>query len=121
MPTNAVGTVGADVGSVGTDVGSVGIDVGSVGAEVGSGAPDVGSGSADTLYPIPSYTYLYVLRPTYTYLYGHGYGYFADLMGSTVWTEPSCHSGAEGPGAAILALKTLELPFWRYSSTSLFT
>ena len=40
-------------------------------------------------------------------------GYFVDLMGSTVWTEPSCHSGAEDPGAAILALKTLELPFWR--------
>ena len=70
MPTNAVGTVGADVGLVGTDVGSVGIDVGPVGAEVGSGAPDVGSGSADTLYPIPSYTYLYVLIPTHTYLYG---------------------------------------------------
>ena len=48
-------------------------------------------------------------------------GYFVDLMGSTVWTEPSCHSGAEGPGAAILALKTLELPFWRYSIASLFT
>ena len=25
-------------------------------------------------------------------------------MGSAVWTEPSCHSGAEDPGAAILAL-----------------
>ena len=48
-------------------------------------------------------------------------GYFVDLMGSTGWTEPSCHSGAEGPGAAILALKTLELPFWRYSIASLFT
>ena len=48
-------------------------------------------------------------------------GYFVGLMGSTVWTEPSCHSGAEDHGAAILALKTLELPFWRYSSASLFT
>ena len=27
----------------------------------------------------------------------------------------------EDPGAAILALKTLELPFWRYSIASLFT
>ena len=74
-----------------------------------------------TLYPIPSYTYLYVLIPTYTYLYRHGSWLLCRFDGSTVWTEPSCHSGAEGPGAAILALKTLELPFWRYSSASLFT
>ena len=77
MPTNVVGTVGADGGLVGTEVGSVGIDVG-----------------------------LYVLIPTYTHLYRHGTlywfrGYFVDLMGS----------GRNR--AAILALKTMELPFWR--------
>ena len=66
-----------------------------------------------TLYPIPSYTYLYVLIPTYTYLYRHGSWLLCrfDMQGFQVLTF----------GAAILALKTLELPFWRYSIASLFT
>ena len=91
MPTNVVGTVGADGGLVGTEVGSVGIDVGPVGAEVGSGAPDVGSGSADVG---PSYTYLYVLIPTYTYLYRHGSWLLCRF------------DGVDG-------LDGTELPFWR--------
>ena len=60
----------------------------------------------------PTYTYntdLYLPTPTYIDMDRHGSLYWfggclVQLMGSAVWTEPSCHSGAEDPGAAILAL-----------------
>ena len=47
--------------------------------------------------PIRTYTCLYELYPSVLIP-------ISTWMGSTVWTEPSCHSGAEDPGAAILAL-----------------
>ena len=67
-----------------------------------------------TLYPpIPTYTYLYL--PILTYI-DMDLGYFVDLICRGFRSSPfryagvsgphlwSCHSGAEDPGAAILAL-----------------